>query len=164
MTKNMIMGLVACFAATMFVGCSANQGLIRGQSPSVLPARFEGTEFDDGTVIEREEFISQERYQEEFEPKGVSFLTYLLHGYWLHPNADDVDIKFNNDKKRDGSDGDDDDDKYKRVEKREKAPTYDHNYRVYRPRGLVYPQQNAPGAVVQYPYYIHKGPDDFFLK
>ena len=28
--------------------------------------------------------------------------------------------------------------------------------------GLVYPPQNAPPAVVQYPYYTVKGPTDFF--
>jgi hypothetical protein len=27
---------------------------------------------------------------------------------------------------------------------------------------LVYPPNPTPGAVVQYPYYICKGPDDFF--
>jgi hypothetical protein len=31
------------------------------------------------------------------------------------------------------------------------------------PQGLVYPQQNTPAPVVQYPYYTVKGPDDFFL-
>jgi len=27
---------------------------------------------------------------------------------------------------------------------------------------LVYPQNPTPGAIVQYPYYTCKGPDDFF--
>ncbi len=27
---------------------------------------------------------------------------------------------------------------------------------------LVYPQNPSPGALVQYPYYMCKGPDDFF--
>jgi hypothetical protein len=29
---------------------------------------------------------------------------------------------------------------------------------------LVYPQNPSPGAIVQYPYYCCKGPDDFFLQ
>jgi hypothetical protein len=33
-----------------------------------------------------------------------------------------------------------------------------------RPEKLVYPPNPTPGAVVQYPYYICKGPDDFFLQ
>jgi hypothetical protein len=27
---------------------------------------------------------------------------------------------------------------------------------------LVYPQNPSPGALIQYPYYVCKGPDDFF--
>ncbi|WP_339731563.1 hypothetical protein [uncultured Gimesia sp.] len=40
------------------------------------------------------------------------------------------------------------------------------NYQTYKynPPAAVYPQQNQPLATVQYPYYTHKGPDDFFLK
>jgi hypothetical protein len=32
------------------------------------------------------------------------------------------------------------------------------------PDPLVYPPNPTPGAVVQYPYYTCKGPDDFFLQ
>ena len=32
------------------------------------------------------------------------------------------------------------------------------------PRNLVYPPDNTPAAVVQYPYYTCKGPDDYFMK
>lgn len=39
-----------------------------------------------------------------------------------------------------------------------------HFYHYSAPNDLVYPQQNQPAAVVQYPYYTVKGPDDFFLK
>lgn len=38
-----------------------------------------------------------------------------------------------------------------------------HFYRYKEPRGLVYPPANSPAAVVQYPYYTHKGPSDYFL-
>ena len=37
-----------------------------------------------------------------------------------------------------------------------------HSYRVEQPENLVYPQQNAVGGAVVYPYYTHKGPSDFF--
>ncbi|HID22559.1 MAG TPA: hypothetical protein EYP14_09175 [Planctomycetaceae bacterium] len=41
-------------------------------------------------------------------------------------------------------------------------PTHHHTYCYKRPQGLVYPPQNQPAAVVQYPYYTVKGPTDFF--
>ena len=37
---------------------------------------------------------------------------------------------------------------------------FSYNYRV--PNDLVYPQQNAVGGAVIYPYYTHRGPSDFF--
>jgi hypothetical protein len=41
-------------------------------------------------------------------------------------------------------------------------PQYNIRYRI--PDGLRYPPPGDVPAVVQYPYYTHKGPDDFFLK
>ncbi|MGE3316107.1 MAG: hypothetical protein AB7O26_13410 [Planctomycetaceae bacterium] len=41
-------------------------------------------------------------------------------------------------------------------------PTHHLWYKYNHPRNLVYPQDNTPAAVVQYPYYTCKGPDDFF--
>lgn len=43
-------------------------------------------------------------------------------------------------------------------------PTHHHTYDYKAPKGLVYPPANQPAAVVQYPYYTLKGPDDFFLE
>ena len=43
-------------------------------------------------------------------------------------------------------------------------PTHHHWYRYQPPKNLVYPPANQPGAVVNYPYYTLKGPDDFFFK
>ncbi len=37
------------------------------------------------------------------------------------------------------------------------------NYGLGHDGPLVYPPNPTPGALVQYPYYICKGPDDFFL-
>lgn len=39
---------------------------------------------------------------------------------------------------------------------------YSYSYKV--PNDLVYPPANVPGGAVQYPYYTHKGPSDFFRK
>jgi hypothetical protein len=41
-------------------------------------------------------------------------------------------------------------------------PTHHHWYTYHEPRNLLYPPDNAPAAVVVYPYYTVKGPDDFF--
>ncbi len=43
-------------------------------------------------------------------------------------------------------------------------PTHHHTYDYRAPKGLVYPPANQPAAIVQYPYYTVKGPDDFFKK
>ena len=43
-------------------------------------------------------------------------------------------------------------------------PTHYHWYTYEAPRNLVYPPQNVPASVIQYPYYTCKGPDDFFKK
>ncbi|GAB4152920.1 MAG: hypothetical protein Tsb009_29040 [Planctomycetaceae bacterium] len=42
-------------------------------------------------------------------------------------------------------------------------PTHRHTYDYKAPQGLVYPPANQPAAVIQYPYYTLKGPDDFFF-
>lgn len=43
-------------------------------------------------------------------------------------------------------------------------PSHYHWYSYQQPRNLVYPDQNQPSAVVQYPYYTVKGPSDFFMQ
>ncbi|WP_417851471.1 hypothetical protein [Thalassoglobus sp.] len=43
-------------------------------------------------------------------------------------------------------------------------PRHNYTYGYQRPKHLVYPQQNATGGAVVYPYYTHKGPSDFFRK
>lgn len=40
---------------------------------------------------------------------------------------------------------------------------HNHSYQVRRPDNLSYPPAGMPGGVIVYPYYTHKGPDDFFL-
>ncbi len=43
-------------------------------------------------------------------------------------------------------------------------PHHHHTFRYRQPRNLVYPPNPTPAAIVQYPYYTVKGPDDFFLQ
>ena len=43
-------------------------------------------------------------------------------------------------------------------------PTHYNWFSYEQPRNLVYPPANQPAAVIQYPYYTVKGPDDFFLQ
>ena len=42
------------------------------------------------------------------------------------------------------------------------TPTHHKTYSYSVPRDLSYPEQNAVGGAVVYPYYTHKGPSDFF--
>ena len=44
------------------------------------------------------------------------------------------------------------------------CPQHYHSYSYCRPNDLRYPSQGAAGGSVQYPYYTHKGPSDFFRK
>jgi len=44
------------------------------------------------------------------------------------------------------------------------SPKQYHSFDYVIPRDLSYPPANQPAAIVQYPYYTLKGPDDFFLK
>jgi len=41
-------------------------------------------------------------------------------------------------------------------------PVHRNYYSYSPPKGLSWPDQNQPTAVVQYPYYTIKGPTDFF--
>lgn len=43
-------------------------------------------------------------------------------------------------------------------------PTHYQTYRHDWPQNMVYPQSQAPAAMVQYPYYTFRGPTDFFMK
>lgn len=41
-------------------------------------------------------------------------------------------------------------------------PHHRHSFSYHVPRNMTWPQQNAVGGAVVYPYYTHKGPSDFF--
>ena len=41
-------------------------------------------------------------------------------------------------------------------------PKHHFSYSYSVPSNLTYPQQNAVGGAIVYPYYTHKGPSDFF--
>ena len=43
-------------------------------------------------------------------------------------------------------------------------PTHHHTWEYHAPQNLLYPPDNAPNAIQQYPYYTVKGPSDFFMK
>jgi hypothetical protein len=44
------------------------------------------------------------------------------------------------------------------------CPQHYQTYRFNWPQNMVYPSNDMPPAMVQYPYYVHKGPSDFFMK
>lgn len=41
-------------------------------------------------------------------------------------------------------------------------PKHHFSYSYSVPRNLTYPEQNAVGGAIVYPYYTHRGPSDFF--
>lgn len=44
------------------------------------------------------------------------------------------------------------------------TPNHYHWYQYDEPKNITYPQANTPAAIVQYPYYTLKGPEDFFME
>jgi hypothetical protein len=44
------------------------------------------------------------------------------------------------------------------------CPQHYQTYRFNWPQNMVYPSSEVPAGMVQYPYYINKGPSDFFMK
>jgi len=44
------------------------------------------------------------------------------------------------------------------------CPDHYYTYSYKEPKNLVYPQQQLPAGMVQYPYYTLRGPTDFFMK
>ncbi|MEZ6061282.1 MAG: hypothetical protein R3C19_13130 [Planctomycetaceae bacterium] len=43
-------------------------------------------------------------------------------------------------------------------------PVHRNSYTYSTPDGLMYPPEEAPAAMYQYPYYTFRGPTDFFMK
>jgi len=161
MNTRLTTGLLSCLIMPLFVGCANSPSLIRGQSP-VPPAP---AELGDVSEVSTTADASKENAPFPYNTFPAQMMKKNVHhraGMYSHTMAKHPE--FCPDCYRNG-------DVYWDGEKwcpRENGRRchhpprhmYQHMYRI--PRNMSYPQNPTPAAVTVYPYYTHKGPDDFF--
>ena len=128
-----------CLVLWLCIGCTTRQGMVRGQSPPQAgepgaPSMVQ-TGNSHGHVRYRGSSRSGDNAGHENCPHCRAGNCHI-HGAGGHGHGNGRDWK----------------------------PTHTHYYTYDAPKDLVYPPANQPAAMVQYPYYTCKAPDDFFLK
>lgn len=151
MKTSFAFGLAACLLLPLAVGCSHQQ--IRAQSPDA-PAIQQGGVQAAGCVSDNTQYIGDPNCQNCPQGYGQCPPGYGGHGFQgaYCPNGGYCP----NGACQDGS--------CECCLKKLCENRHHHWYTYNEPKGLVYPQQNSPAAVVQYPYYTVRGPTDFFMK
>lgn len=145
-------GLVSCLLLSSFIGCAQSPGLVRGQDPQVYADNSINPQ-DPGTWVHSNNgmpFPYNNRLADQMQAQTNRGLPGYCPDCYRNgeaPHWNGSEWCYNDGTVYNGW-----------------APThtYQHQYKV--PRNLVYPEANAPGGVMVYPYYTHKGPDDFFAK
>ncbi len=135
MKPHFLCSMAACLILPLCVGCTNSQ-VVRGQSGDGEFMMKQQAEMAQYQQLMHKQYAGQ---QAPIQQMGQQ-----RHGAYCPPGAG-----WNNG--------------HKNVYQQNNRP---RNYQTYKynPPAAVYPQQNQPLGVVQYPYYTHKGPDDFFLK
>jgi hypothetical protein len=134
MNRKLVFGLAICLACPLFAGCAAAPGVVRGQSPPAACGPGCGPGCDNAYSCEGGGCLPRHEFFHHYiGPENGSCLEgSCLGGCCLLRNGNCIC----------GCAG---------------MPSCLTN------RGpLVYPQNPSPAALVQYPYYMCKGPDDFF--
>ena len=153
MNTRLTTGLLSCLMMPLFVGCATSPSLIRGQNPAAPPAP---------AAIEDISPVSANTGEDlpfPFDkPPAQMMRTHIQQHAIGHPQYCPDCYKAGQRPHWDGekwcyNDG---------TVYWGWAPKhmYQHMYKI--PRNMAYPQNPTPGAVTVYPYYTHKGPDDFF--
>ena len=154
MKQKLVWGLLSCLLGLLCLGCSNTNQVIRGQSPATVGV-YHG---DRGVFTKADAKARRPHYvqisQHPGSPERVEYLTKEgvpvdARGNWFPP-AQQGDCP-DGGSYHQGPCGN------------YQYPTHVHSFSYYPPKDLVYPQPNTPAAVIQYPYYTVKGPDDFFL-
>lgn len=157
MFTRLTTGLVSCLLLSSFIGCAQSPGLIRGQNPpgyadnSIHPTQ-PGTwiHSNNGMPFPYNNRVAdylQHRTTNGLPGNGMPGNCPDCYGNGQGPHWDGTKWCYNDGTTYHGWGP---------------THTYQHQYKV--PRNLSYPDANTPAGVVVYPYYTHKGPDDFFLK
>ena len=135
MKPHFLCSMAACLILPLCVGCTNSQ-VVRGQSGD--------SEFMMKQQAEMVQYQQLMHKQYAGQQAPIQQMGHNRHGAYCPPGAG-----WNNG--------------HKNVYQQNCRPKNYQTYK-YNPPAAVYPQQNQPLGVVQYPYYTHKGPDDFFLK
>ena len=138
MKPHMLCKMAACLILPLFVGCSNSQ-VIRGQS-----ADGEFLMQQQAQMMQHQQAMHQQ-YAGQQAP--IQQMGHRRHGRYCPPGYGNGGWKTG----------------HKNTYHYNKRTKHYQTYK-YVPPAAVYPQQNQPLGIVQYPYYTHKGPDDFFLK
>ena len=144
MSHHVATAIIAIMMTPLFVGCSANQAVIRGQSQAgVVPVsgRYcQPCRHCQGPG----QYIYPAR---ECSCKGKGCKKCRV----IYVPRSDLGCKYHGPKCQGLC---------------HHYPAHHHSstYITPNPNKLRYPPNNLPTGLVQYPYYTHKGPDDFFLK
>ena len=138
MKPHMLCKMAACLILPLCVGCSNSQ-VIRGQS-----ADGEFLMQQQAQMMQHQQAMHQQ-YAGQQAP--IQQMGHRRHGGYCPPGYGNGGWKTG----------------HKNSYHYNKRPKHYQTYK-YVPPAAVYPQQNQPLGIVQYPYYTHKGPDDFFLK
>lgn len=161
MSTRLTTGLLSCLMMSVFVGCvSSPEELIRGQSPGGYPmpaGAYSGHGFGANQQVPPFPFKGMVGDALQY-PVQAEVNAYYGGGHGAYHGAGHA--RCNHCQGRgcqycQGQHGHPNNGQ-------QWAPThmYQHMYKI--PQGMVYPQNPTPGAMTVYPYYTHKGPDDFF--
>jgi len=154
MKMRIACGLAVCLAGSLLTGCTANQGIVRAQSPNqpqvagqrvVEPTGFRGIHGSREDRRFREDPGACQGPDCPYLHNGRQQFASFGHGHQGHGGSCPT-----------CQNGHDDGQTW--------HPTHRHWFKYRQPRDLVYPPANTPAAIVQYPYYNVKGPSDFFMK
>lgn len=163
--------MLTLFVGLMSVGCSSTGTTIRAQSPDVAPAYAEGEMLNGQIQQTRAHHLQHHRLKQEaaglmyntyhtpYQQYGHSYTPTAYHSaapgsrspyamWGEYENCEQCQVENCKDPNR--------------CRLFHKKPHHYHTYAYKEPRNLSYPAPGQTGGVVVYPYYTHKGPDDFF--
>ena len=134
MTSKLALGIAASLIVPVCLGCSANSGIVRGQTPATVaqPAAGGVQQIAYQSVPQQQRIpVMAAAYPTPQTPSADGSYycpppVYNPHGHGLRQHR--------------------------------------HWFTYDQPTDLRYPAANSPAPIVQYPYYTVKGPSDFFLK
>ena len=159
MLKDYMAGALAAVLVLPFaVGCSTNQSVVRGQNPDVPQIVQASHEQASGQTSYEVVPVSHasgvpcdcENGSGGAGPYAGPYHDGTWNGYYVDGDSCDDCDDSGSCCLGDGS--------------CLKIPHNVHWYKYNEPKGLVYPPANQPPAIVQYPYFTHRGPTDFFMK